>query len=202
MKFLAIVVGFALSASVAQQSQTAGRPAASQTERMYQAAADSAERKLRHIEQNAKRTPPDQTPTVLMEREINAYLNSGRVELPKGVQKVTLSGRNGFVEGTARVDFDAVMESRRTSNPLLVLFSGVHDVHARVRAQGRAGEGFVDIQSVDIDGTRVPQIALEFFISHYLTPKYPNVGMESRFELPDKIDTASVGERQLTITQK
>lgn len=169
---------------------------------MYQSAADSAERKLQHIRQNAKRTPPDQTPTVLTEREINAYLNSGRVTLPKGVQHVNLTGSNGRIDGTARVDFDAITASRRSANPLLALFSGVHEVHATARADASGGQGHVEIQSVDIDGTTVPRIALEFFMEHYITPKYSNVGMDSTFALAERIDTATIGNHQLTVTQK
>jgi hypothetical protein len=87
-------------------------------------------------------------------------------------------------------------------NPLLSLFTGVHDVHAVARAEGSGGRGRVEIQSVELDGTTVPRMALEFFVSRYITPKHPNVGMHSTFELPSRIDTAAVGQGTLTVTQK
>lgn len=199
MRFLrpTIVLLVALVA-LAQQPR---RPA-SQTEAMYQSAAASADRKFQHIEENGARSTPDQQPTVLAEREVNAYLSSGKVKLPDGVKSVRFSGRPGIVDATARVDFDEITAKARSSNPLLSLFSGIHDVHAVAKAEGSGGEGRAEIQSVDIDGTTVPRMALEYFISKYVTPKYPEVGMTSTFQLPDRIDIATVGQGTLTVTQK
>jgi hypothetical protein len=100
------------------------------------------------------------------------------------------------------VDFDQVKAGRHTSNPLLSLFSGVHDVVVVANASGTAGQGLVDVQSVSLDGVEVPQFLLEIFVEKYLKPKYPNVGLQSRFRLPDRIDTAIVGEHKLTVIQR
>jgi hypothetical protein len=167
-----------------------------------QSPAAGAQSKLRHIQQNALRHPPDQTPTVLTEREINDYLASGQVQLPTGVRSARFTGRNGVVNATARVDFDAITAAARSSNPLLSLFTGVHDVHALAHASGSGGRGRVHIDSLDIDGITVPRMALEFFLNHYIRPKYPQVGMDSVFTLPERIDTARVGDHQLILTQK
>ena len=178
------------------------RSPASSTQAMYNAAAASAEAKFGHIEENARRNPPDQRPTVLTEREINAYLASGRVQLPTGVRSVRFTGQNGVMDAVARVDFDAITAKSRSPNPLLSLFSGVHDVHAAANASASGGRGRVHINSIEIDGVTVPRVALQFFIDHYLRPKYPDVGMDSVFSLPDRIDTARIGDRQLILTQK
>src|SRR5215813_5279740 len=42
----------------------------------------SMERKLNHIEANSHLRRPDQTPTVLSEQEINAYLASDQITMP------------------------------------------------------------------------------------------------------------------------
>ena len=195
-----VITALLATAVVAQQQQP--RRPASQTEAMYQSAAASADRKFQHIAQNAQQAHPDQRPTVITDREINAYVNSSNVKLPTGVQRVTFSGRPGVIDATARVDFDAITASRHSSNPLLSLFSGVHDVHVVANGQGSGGQGRVEVQSADLDGTTIPRIALEFFLSHYVTPKYPDVGMTSTFQLPYKVDTATVGQGTLTLTQK
>jgi hypothetical protein len=176
--------------------------APSQTQERYNNAAARAEAKFEHIQENGERARPDQTPTVLSELEINSYLNSGKVKLPNGVQRVQFAGRPDTIEATATVDFDAITASRRSSNPLLSLFRGVHDVHATARADGSGGEGHVHIRSLDIDGVGVPRMALEFFISHYIQPKYPNVGMDTTFKLPARIDIVKIGDQQMTVTQK
>lgn len=166
------------------------------------AAVSSAEAKIRHLQQNARHNPPDQTPTVLSEREINAYLASGQVQLPVGVRSVRFTGSNGVVNATARVDFDAITAAAKSSNPLLSLFTGVHDVHAVAHASGSGGRGRVDIDSLEIDGITVPRMALEFFLNRYIRPKYPEVGMHSEFNLPERIDTARVRDHELILTQK
>ncbi len=169
---------------------------------MYNAAASSAEAKFRHIRENARRNPPDQTPTVLSEREINAYLASGRVQLPTGVRSARFTGRNGVVNATARVDFDAITAQSKSSNPLLSLFTGVHDVHATAHASGSGDKGHVHIDALDIDGISVPRVALQYFLDHYIRPKYPDIGMDSVFALPDRIDLARITDHQLVLTQK
>jgi hypothetical protein len=169
---------------------------------MYNAAAASADKKFVHLQENARRHPPDQVPTVLTEREINAYLTSGRVQLPIGVRSVRFTGQDGVVDAVARVDFDAITAQSRSSNPLLSLFTGVHDVHAIAHASGSGGQGRVHIESLEIGGVTVPRVALQFFLDRYIQPKYPNVGMDSVFEMPERIDIARIADHQLILTQK
>ncbi len=165
-------------------------------------AAGSAQRKFQHIEQNAKLQHPDQTRTVLSEDEVNAYLASGQVDLPEGVKSVRFHGKPGVVESFIRVDFDQITASRRSSNPLLMLFTGTHDLHVVARTFGAGGMGEAHVQSVEMDGVTVPRAALQFFVERYVTPQHPDVRLDTRFRLPYKIDTATVGSQKLTITQK
>jgi hypothetical protein len=182
---------------------TQSRPAGSSTETAYRAAADSADTKFHRIEQNASRPKPDQTPTVFSERELNAYVADGRVELPKGVNRVQFTGAQGSVTTDASIDFDKVTAgSRRSANPLMSLFSGVHEVQVVSHGQGSGGEARVHVDSVSIDGVAVPRMALEYFVDHYIRPRYPDLGLDSRFQLPARIDTATVGDHELTVTQK
>jgi len=162
----------------------------------------SAEKKLHHIESNGCAPHPDQTPTVLTEKEVNAYIASDNVKLPEGVRSVRLSGAAGVITGTAQVDFDKVREGVHSSNPLLGIFSGVHEVIVVAHGRGTTGKGHVHVDSVSLDGVEVPRFILELFVEKFLTPKYPQIGIDSQFALPNRIDTATVGEHQLTITQK
>ena len=193
LKFAVVIVaiGFLLRTSdfaMAGSSQTAD--------------AIHAQAKLQHIEKNAEIAHPDRTPTEITEQEVNAYFAAGRVKLPAGVESVTFEAQPGVITASCRVDFDQVKAGTHSTNPLLSLFSGVHDVVAVANASGAAGQGLVDVQSVSIDGVEVPQFLLEIFVEKYLTPKYPNVGLESRFALPAKIDTAVVGEHKIVVIQK
>jgi hypothetical protein len=53
-----------------------------------------------------------------------------------------------------------------------------------------------------LDGVEVPRIALEYFADRFLRPKYGSaVGLDSTFHLPARIDSASLGTDQVTISQ-
>jgi hypothetical protein len=118
------------------------------------------------------------------------------------VQSVRFSSEPQVITGTARVDFDQLRNGRSSANPLLSVFSGVHDVVVVARGHGAGHVGYVQVQSVTLDGVEVPRFVLQLFVEKYLQPKYPNVGLDSQFSLPYKIDTAAVGQNQLTVTQK
>lgn len=164
--------------------------------------ADSMQRKLNHIEQNGKLAHPDETPTVMTEEEINDYFAAGRVKLPQGVKKVSFQGQSGLLTTLATINFDEIRAGQHSSSPLLSLFSGTHNVRIESDAAASGGKAKVHIRTVSIDGVDVPRMALEYFINKYLKPKYPNVGMDSEFQLPDKIDIATINYHKLTVTQK
>jgi len=168
----------------------------------HSASVEATQRKLDHIESNGKREHPDSTPTMFSEQEINAYLTSGRVDLPAGVKSVRLAGVPGIVTANLKVDFDRLKAGQESLNPLLSVFSGIHDVVVEAHAHGAYGKGFVQVDSMSLDGVTIPRFVLELFIEKYLRPKYPEIGMESRFALPHRIDAAVVGLHILTIVQK
>jgi hypothetical protein len=163
---------------------------------------ESAERKIQHIQRNGELPRPDPTPTQLSEQELNAYLASGRLRLPAGVKSVRFAGTPGVITARARVDFDEIRTGQRNSNPLLSLFRGVHEVVVVAQGRGVNHKGYVDVQSVSLDGTQIPNFLLELFIEKYLSPKYPGIGMNSQFALASKIETATVGQQKLTVVQK
>ncbi len=160
------------------------------------------EKKLQRLHGNADQKVPDSTPTEFSEQEINAYLASGNVTLPNGVQSVVFQEQPEIVIGTSRVDFDQLKAGKNSYNPMLSVFSGVHDVIVTAHAYGVKGEGFVHVDSVSLDGVEVPEFVLELFVQKYLKPKYPNIGIDSRFALPARVDAATVGLHKVTVIQK
>jgi hypothetical protein len=162
----------------------------------------SFNRKLERLEANGQKAHPDPTPTVFTEQEVNAYLASNEVELPEGVESLQLEGHPQTVTARARVDFDRIRAGMRSSNPLLTVFSGVHDVVVATHAFGAGGQGHVHVDLVSLDGVEIPRFVLEMFVDKYLRPRYPDIGLDSTFSLPDRIDTATVGEHTLTVRQK
>lgn len=163
---------------------------------------DSMERKIQYVQQNGALPAPDPKPTEFTEQEVNAYIASGRVKLPAGVQSVQFEAQPDIIHGNARVDFDQLKSGRSSSNPLLSIFSGIHDVVVIAHARGVKHTGYVEVDSVALDGVEIPRFVLQVFVQKCLQPKYPDIGLNSQFSLAAKIDTATVGQNKLTVTQK
>jgi hypothetical protein len=162
----------------------------------------SMQAKLAYLKQNGAKAHPDSKPTELTEAEVNAYFNEGGVKLPKGVSHVRLSSQPGVIDAHAQIDFEAITNGRGSNNPVYSLFSGIHDIHAVAPASGANGTGSIRVQTVELDDATVPQFLLQLFVEHYLTPKYPNVGMTSTFKLPLHIDNAVVDSGRVRLVQK
>lgn len=168
----------------------------------FSPAAQRCQSKFDVLERNAKSNPIQRRSTQLNADEVNAWFSEGGYKLPQGVQKVIFHAQPDTIKANATVDFDAVKEGKRNLNPLLSMFSGVHDVEITAIASAQNGQGHVNIQEVSIDGVGVPRLALELFVNKYLKPKYPNVGLENDFQMPYRIDTATVGNDNALLTQK
>jgi len=162
----------------------------------------SMQRKLQHLEQNGLLRHPDPAPTAFAENEVNAYMASGAVKLPTGVRSVHFQGQSGILKATTRVDFDQLRAGRSSANPWLAVFTGTHDVDVVAHARGLGSEGLVHVDSVSLDGVETPRFVLQLFVEKYLQPRCPGVGLDSRFKLPARIDTATIGSHVLTVTQK
>src|SRR5947209_8676033 len=126
--------------------------------------ADQFAARLHHIQQNGISATPDTAPTVLPDDEGNAYFAAGRVKLPASVQQIRYSTTPGTVNAVARIDFDVLTQNSTSNNPLLSLFTGVHDVRVIAGASAQNGVATVNAQSVAIDGIMVPRMALEYFV--------------------------------------
>jgi hypothetical protein len=162
----------------------------------------SMEQKLRHVESNGELPHPDSTPTEFTENEVNAYFAAGRMNFPAGVESVRFQSDPGVATATTRVDFDRLKGGSNSSNPVLTIFSGVHDVVVVAHAHGSGGQGLVHVDSVSLDDVEIPRFALQLFVQKFIQPRYPDLGLDSRFQLPDRIADATVEEHKLTVVQR
>jgi hypothetical protein len=167
-----------------------------------EAAADRCQDKLDHIEQNGSRQHPDRRPTVITEGELNAYFAAGRVKLNPGLDQVRFSSQPGTLTSDLLVDFDKLSAGQRSSNLLLGLFTGIHNVRVIASGKGSGGIAHAHIQSVTIDEVQVPRFLLELFVEKVLQPRYPQAAMDPDFKMPAKVDTVILGEHKYTLIQK
>jgi hypothetical protein len=182
---------------LALTAQLAAAPPASQ-----KSLADSMEKKVNLVRDNGVRGEPQKKVTVFSQDEINAYFAERRLKMPDGVKTVTFDLSPDRVVSRTRVDFDEITRERRSRNPLMYLFNGMHNVEVVARTSN-AGVGFVHVtvESVVIDGVTVPRMALEFFIERFVAPKYPTVGLDRSYQLPSKMKSVVIGSRKGTVTQ-
>jgi hypothetical protein len=167
------------------------------------AAADSFQTKIDHIKANAAAPNVDPAPTRFSQEEINAYFSERRLNMPEGVKSVVFDLKPNQVSAVTRVDFAQIRKGRGTMNPLLAIFDGIHDCHVVASTEAAApGTVHVRVETVEIDGLTVPNMALEMFVKHYVNPRYPNVGLDRDYRLPARIDSAAIGDQIGTITQK
>ena len=177
-------------------------PCCGQSQHGNSALAASMERKLRHIERNGALPHPDPAPTQIGENEVNAYLASGRVALPDGVKSVRFQGHPEIITAETEIDFDRLKGGKDSFNPLLAIFTGIHDLTVIAHAHAAGGQATVHVDSVSLDGVDIPRFALELFVEKYIKPQYPDAGLDSHLQLANRIDSAYVGERKLTISQR
>jgi hypothetical protein len=177
--------------------------AASHAQEANSPAFANAQRKIAWLQENGRTPNPSTRPTVLTAEEWNAYLNHGGVKLPEGVSHVRISCQPALAQADADVDFDRLTGNRTRNNPFLALFTGTHHVTATAQAAAAKGVGTVHVESVMFDGIVVPRLALEYFADRYLRPKYGNaIGLDSTFLIHSRIDTAILGNSQVTIIQR
>lgn len=165
-------------------------------------AADSCRAKLERLSQNAARQQPDANPVEFTQPEINAYLASGAVKMPAGVSDLEVELHPGHIVGAANIDFEKVRAGKNENNPLLGLFSGTHQVRVDSEAEGSNGQAQIHIVSAALDGVNIPHFALEMFVRKYVEPKHPNVGLDTRFTMPARVERATIGEGAATLQQR
>ena len=169
---------------------------------MQTAAADAMQRKIDYIKSNADAPSVDRRPVTFLQTEINAYFEQRRLKMPDGVRSVRFVLRPGEVTAYTRVDFDEITKNASSRHPLLMIFSGTHDVEVVAEASGTGGVTRVNVKSVVLDGLPIPRSALEMFIEKWVNPKYPSVQLDGDYKLPARLDTVAIQDRQGVVTQK
>ena len=163
------------------------------------------EPKLAQIVTNGQSDTPS-TPTVLYQREVNAYLTFQAAEaLPIGVTDPFIAfGDNGHLSARAAVDLGAVSSSqpRGILDPLAYL-SGVVPVAASGVLHTANGGGRLDIDSVSVGGIPVPRAVLHELVRYYSrTGSQPDgVDLSEPFTLPYQIVEVRISRSQATVVQ-
>lgn len=160
----------------------------------------SFQAKLDQIAQNED-SPGPWSDVTLTAADANAWFaGPGASKLPKGVKRLVVSSQPGGITGNATINFDEI-EGRKQGNPLLgMIFSGTHQVvaHAHVdSAQAPAAKLTVD--SVSLDGQRIPNALIDFAVDTFIRPTHPEIGRTFQVPLPKHVKSAALGTNQVTL---
>ena len=127
---------------------------------------------------------------ILTEDEINSLLRyDSELDVPEGVRDLKVSLDNNRGELRARVDMSK-MQSRRGGDPgflVRLLLSGERELRAICHYTSSQGEGRIDLESVEIDGTRISGWILDLLVSSYVVPRVPEFEPGRSIPLPHNL---------------
>jgi hypothetical protein len=128
--------------------------------------------------------------------ELNAYVQAELPTVaPRGIRnpKVELVGDN-TATGRALIDFVAFRSAQGKSTNWLMrkLLEGEREVAVTTRISSGGGQATVDLQRVEISGLPIEGAALDFILSNYLIPNYPDVKIGRPFALHKRVDRIEV----------
>jgi hypothetical protein len=165
------------------------------------AASKSLEDKMEILGNKDTQTPAP--PVMITENEANSYLkvHSGEF-LPPGVKTPSVTAQPEHATVAADVDFDQL--ARMYPNPndmgpkiLAAMFHGVQHVTVVAKVQPQDTGVFVQIESVVVGNTTVPQWLVDYLIQNVLQPRY-HFDLSKPFPYPDHVTMIVLGAGQAT----
>jgi hypothetical protein len=170
------------------------------------AASKSLEAKLQILE-STDTQPSASYPVVLItEFEANSYLkvHSGET-LPTGVRTPSLGMQPEHATASADVDFDELSRSYPNPNDmgpkiLAAMFHGTQHVTVTAKIQSENAGVRVQIESVVVGTTTVPNWLVDYVVQNVLQPRY-NFDLSKPLAYPDHVTLIAVGSHQVTFVR-
>lgn len=123
--------------------------------------------------------------------ELAAYAREqAEVLAPGAVHGTVFSVTPGHAEATASVNFLKLREGEGQNSGWLMrqLLDGERPVKVRVRFRSARGRARVDVERVEISGVPVEGRALDFLVSRFVIPSFPDARVGRWFALGHNID--------------
>lgn len=124
--------------------------------------------------------------------EINAY---ARAELPKavpdGMREPKVELGTDVVTGSALADFNKMQHAAKGSKPNFLiqkLIEGERPVSAMVEVQSSGGRATAFLRRLEVSGVRASGSVLEFLVSTFFRPLYPEAHINESWEVGYNVD--------------
>jgi len=156
---------------------------------------ESKIRILSGIEKESARSVRD---IVISDSEANMYLKDhGREFLPPGVHDPSVRITPDRVFAAAVVNFEELSRANPNTRDwgpkvLAAMFKGAQKVNAAGKLQAQNGQGRVQIETLNIGSTAVPDWLVDFILENYLQPRY-GLDLSKPFVLPDHVTRIELG---------
>ena len=167
------------------------------------AASKSLEAKLQTLESTGSQPAASFPVVIVTEFEANSYLkvHSGEF-LPMGVRSPSLSIQPEHATASADVDFDELSRSYPNPNDmgpkiLAAMFHGTQYVTVTAKVQSENAGVRVQIESVVVGPTTVPNWLVDYVIQNVLQPRY-NFDLSKPLAYPDHVTLIALGSHQAT----
>ncbi len=165
------------------------------------AASKSLEDKMEILGNKDTQTPAP--PVVITENEANCYLkvHSGEF-LPPGVHSPTVSAQPEHLTAAADVDFDELARTYPNPNDmapriLAAMFHGMQHVTAVAKVQPEDAGVRVQVESIVVGNTTVPNWLVDYLIQNVLQPRY-KFDLSKPLPYPDHVTMIVMSTGQAT----
>ena len=136
-------------------------------------------------------------------RELNDYLAAEiPVMIGPGVRHVRIETATGnIVRGTADIDFLKVRQAQGEKPGWLLsqILDGERPVAITVRLTSAHGTARVDVLKVEISGAVAEGKTLDFLISHFVVPTFPDIKIGKTFIMAYNIDQIEIQPNQAVV---
>ena len=139
---------------------------------------------------------------VFSEAEMNAWVRYKLPSIvPRGVRNPRLELGNGTATANALVNFLEVRNGQGVETNWLIskLIDGEKPVTVIAQIQSGGGKATVHLERVEISGLAISGSTLDFFITNFFRPLYPDAHIDEPFELDYNIDRIDVRPGQVRI---
>lgn len=150
------------------------------------AAPKSTRQKLERISSGKMRRGETVT---LTDAEVTAYIASGEVDVPAGVSDVKVRFQPDVAVIDSVVDLAKSQEAKGKSLNMLMrmLLQGERKLRTTCRYASANAMGVLDIESFEIDGSKIDGTMLDFLLENLVAPNYPGLKLGEPQDLPASI---------------
>jgi len=137
--------------------------------------------------------------------ELNAWARVKVVQtVQQGIRDTAIQLGSGTATGAALVDFLKMRQAQGQETPWLIskLIEGERPLKVEVRLTSSGGQATVTVLRVELSGAALSGRTLDFLISNFFKPLYPDAKIGEPFELGYNIDRIEVEPAMVRVVMK